>query len=155
MTSFMASPEAKISSPIWMVGRTPVNWRVNISLKIHCTSCYIPRSNCPRNLWQSSGSSLTGSSIHLELADSSPTRRCSPKNSQEFPVKKEFSSTFFVCGYFDMFPQDCLNCFLCRPMVFQLDLHFCGFLVFPAKRPINLSLARSLIVVSKCWSTKI
>ena len=34
MTSFIASPEAKISSPMWMVGRTPVNWRVKISLKI-------------------------------------------------------------------------------------------------------------------------
>ena len=34
MTSFMASPDAKISSPMWIVGRTPVNWRVKISLKM-------------------------------------------------------------------------------------------------------------------------
>ena len=105
MTSFMASPEAKISSPMWIVGRTPVNWRGNISLKVHCTSCYILVSNCPRNLWQSSGNSLTGFSIHLELADSSPTRRCSPKNSQELPVKKSFQALSSFVDILTCFPR--------------------------------------------------
>ena len=33
MTSFMASPDAKRSSPMWIVGLTPVSWRVNTSLE--------------------------------------------------------------------------------------------------------------------------